>query len=297
MKILEPKSVSDSVLKSSSVPEADHPAWATGTTYAKDALVMHDHAVWKSLQESNTGKQPDLSLEWWSKQGPTVRWAMFDNAVGTQTSATGSITVELDFGRCTGFALFGLDATSLTAEVRDSTDSVIWSESTDLTRDPTLASWLDYFTEPVRGRAEYVRTGLPIYAASTLRITLAKPSGAVGVGNLVIGRERFIGLSRWGVQAGMSDWSRKTTDPFGNVYLAQGNWAKTTRLDLHVESSQLDTVYRSLAGVRGTPIVAIGDNRDIGFDAITVFGYVSDFNVVIDGPRMSACSLEIQGLI
>ena len=297
MKVIIPKAVTEAVLLASGVVEDDAAAWATGTTYAKDALVMHAHAVWKSLQDGNAGKQPDLSPEWWSKQCPTNRWAMFDAKVGTQTTATGSITVELDFGRCTGFALFGLDATSLTAEVRDSANAVIWSETVDLTRDPTLASWLDYFTEPVRGRAEYVRTGLPIYAASTLRITLAKPSGAVGVGNLVIGRERFIGLSRWGVQAGMSDWSRKTTDTFGNVYLAQGNWAKTTRLDLHVESSQLDTVYRSLAGVRGTPIVAIGDNRDSGFDALTVFGYVSDFNVVIDGPRMSACSLEIQGLI
>ena len=297
MKVIIPKAVTEAVLLASGVVEDDAAAWATGTTYAKDALVMHAHAVWKSLQASNTGKQPDLSPEWWSKQGPTNRWAMFDDKVGTQTTASGSIAVELDFGRCTGFALFGLDATSLTAEVRDSANAVIWSEAADLTRDPAIASWLDYFTEPVRGRAEYVRTGLPIYATSTLRITLTKPTGTVGVGNLVMGRERFIGLSKWGAQAGMADWSRKTTDQFGNTYLSRGNWAKTTRLDLHVENSQLDAVYRSLVGVRGTPIVAIGDNRDSGFDALTVFGYVSDFNVVIDGPCVSACSLEIQGLI
>jgi len=119
----------------------------------------------------------------------------------------------------------------------------------------------------------------------------------VGVGNCVIGRERFIGMTKWGAEVGMSDWSRRATDSFGNTYLKPGNWAKNNRLDLHVENSQVDVVFSALVSLRGMPTVFIGDNRDVGFNALTVWGAIADFRIVIPGPSVSACSLEIQGLI
>ena len=79
--------------------------------------------------------------------------------------------------------------------------------------------------------------------------------------------------------------------------MKQGNWAKTTKLDLHVLNSQVDTVFALITGMRGTPTVFIGDNRDSGFDMLTVWGYVADFNITIPGPEMAACTLEVQGLI
>lgn len=299
-KALARKIVTDSVFKTSTLTEADAAAWVVGTTYAVDALVMYNHRVYKSLQGSNVGKTPDAttSATWWSDQGPTNRWAMFDDKIGTVSRSTGtSMTVELDFGRCAGFGLFGVDATTLYAEVKDSGGTVIWSETTDLSRDPLIASWSDYFFKDVTTRTEVVRTGLPIYSTSTLKVTLSKPTGTVGLGNLVIGRDYFVGLSKWGAQGGMSDWSKKSTDSFGNTYLKQGNWAKTTKLDLHVLNSHVDTVYALITGMRGTPTVFIGDNRDASFDMLTVWGYVADFNITIPGPEMAACTLEVQGLI
>ena len=298
MKVIIPKAVTEAGLLASDVVEGDAAAWVEGTTYEKDALCMHAHHLWKSLQADNTGKKPDENADWWSDQGATNRWAMFDDKVGTVTRSSGaSLTVDLDFGRCTGFALFGIDATTLTAEVFDSTDALIWSQSVDLTRNPLITSWLDYFTEPIDARTEFVATGLPLYSVSRLRITLTKPAGTVGVGNCVIGRERFIGMTKWGAEVGMSDWSRRATDSFGNTYLKPGNWAKNNRLDLHVENSQVDVVFSALVSLRGMPTVFIGDNRDVGFNALTVWGAIADFRIVIPGPSVSACSLEIQGLI
>lgn len=302
MRVIIPKSVTDAVLKSSTLAEADAAAWSNVTTYAADALVMHEHHVYKSLQAGNVGKTPGAtdSATLWSDQGPTNRWKMFDDKIGTVSttpSGTSSMSVELDFGRCSGLALFGLDATTLYAEVKDSAGTLIWSETTDLTRDPLIVSWLDYFVEPILARTESVKTGLPIYGTSTLKVTASKPSGTVGIGNLVLGRDRFIGLTKWAPTVRVIDYSRKSVDAFGNTYLKPGNWAKKIEADLYVENSQVDRVFATLAALRGIPTVFIGDNRDAGFDSLTVWGWVSDAPIVIEGPQMSTLSIEIQGLI
>lgn len=302
MRVIIPKTVTDSVFVSSTLTETEAAAWDTGTTYAADALAMYAHRVYKSLQASNTGHQPGLtdSAEWWSDQGPTNRWAMFDDKIGTVSvtpSGTSTMTVVLDFGRCSGIGMFGLNAQSLTLTVKDSSSAVIWTETVALTSDPSICNWLDYFIEPILPRTEYVKTSMPLYTSATIEITVSNPTGTVGVGNLVIGRDRFIGLTKYGAQVGMTDWSKRSTDSFGYTYLKPGNWSKTANVDLHIENSQVDRVYAALTGLRGMATVFVGDNSDTGFDSLTVWGFVADFSTTIEGPQMSACTLEIQGLI
>ena len=302
MRAIIPKSVTDAVFKSSTLAEADADAWSNVTTYAADALVMHEHHVYKSLQASNVGKVPGAtdSATWWSDQGPTNRWKMFDDKIGTVSttpSGTSSMSVELDFGRCSGLALFGLDATTLYSEVKDSAGTLIWSETTDLTRDPLIGSWLDYFVEPILGRTAVVKTGLPIYGASTLKVTVSKPSGTVGIGNMVIGRDRFLGLTKWKPTVRPIDYSRKSVDSFGHTYLKPGNWAKKMDADLYVETTQVSKLLATVESLRGIPAVFIGDNRDVGLDALTVWGWVADAPIVIEYLRMSTVSIEINGLI
>ncbi len=52
------------------VPQFTDTAWASGTTYAADELVLFtDGHVYKSLQGTNLNKSPDTQTAWWVKQG------------------------------------------------------------------------------------------------------------------------------------------------------------------------------------------------------------------------------------
>ena len=49
--------------------------------------------IYESLQNSNLNKTPGLNPTWWQDRGATNQFAMFDNVIGTSTTATTSLTV------------------------------------------------------------------------------------------------------------------------------------------------------------------------------------------------------------
>ena len=55
MKVIQPHTITDSTLTSSTVTEADHSAWAGGTTYAEDDYVIvttpNIHKIYKLLYQ------------------------------------------------------------------------------------------------------------------------------------------------------------------------------------------------------------------------------------------------------
>lgn len=278
-----------------------HPAtpelWASSKTYAAGETVYHKRQRYTSLKDANTGYIPETAREWWSAMGPVNSWAAFDKTINTKATALGEICFELDFSRANTVALFGLEGVAAHMTLRNGmgdvvTEKIISMSSFDAT------GWLEYFLDPVMPREDIIRSDFPVMAYSRLTISIkALPGHIARVGHVAVGRCKVIGQTQFGPEAGISDYSRKSTDTFGNTYLAEGNWAKNIRLSLVLEHKMFDDVFRTLARLRATPTVFVGDNTDAGFEALTVWGYVRDFRMVIDDVTHSQCSLEVQGLI
>ena len=99
MKVISPVALTTAMLTADSLPENDYPEWAAGTTYAAGQMVIRasTHRIYQSVKAGNVGHDPATRVDdtWWTDQGPTNRWAMFDQAVGTYTVGTGSITLTL----------------------------------------------------------------------------------------------------------------------------------------------------------------------------------------------------------
>lgn len=277
-----------------------HPAtpaeWLSSKAYAAGDTVRYKRRRYTSTKDSNTGYLPDASSEWWLSAGPVNSWAAFDRAINTKTAALNEISFELDFSRCNAVAVFGLEGATLHMSLRNSTgdlvmEKIITMASFDVT------SWLEYFLDPVTPREDVITTDFPVMTYSRLTITISAPGSTARVGQLSVGRCKTLGQTQFEAEAGICDYSRKTTDTFGNTYLAEGNWAKAIRLALVLSNEAYDDVFRTLARLRATPTVFIGDNTDKGFDTLTVWGFARDFRMVIKGPTHSQCSLDIQGLI
>lgn len=277
-----------------------HPAtpetWTAEKTYAAGDIVLYKRGLYTSMKAANTGYIPGTASEWWSSMGPVNSWATFDSSINTKSAAVDAMEFTLDFSGCNGLALFGLEGASVTMKLTNSAGNTFLEKTIALTG-IDVTSWFQYFLEPRTPREDVVMTSLPIMAYSRLTLNVNAPGGIARVGHVAIGRIKEIGKSQYGMENGITDYSRKSTDTFGNTYLSVGKWAKTARMDLHVWNKQYDDVFRTLAKIRATPTVFVGDNSDNGLDSFTVWGFVRDFRMVVEGPLVSQCSLEIQGLI
>lgn len=297
MQVIVPKPITDAVLASSTVAEADYPAWNSATAYAvgDHCILASVHRVYKCLT-AHTNKQPDTDVASvtpsWQEVGYTNRWRMFDPYVNTLTTKSDGIQVVLDASSCDSVALFNLSGSDVLLELLVD-EEVVFSQSITLaTR--SVGSWYDWFFTEFDTVAD-VRAKFPVYYSAQLRITVG---GDAACGNVVVGRTRDIGSSLYEPTVGLLDYSRKVTDAnFGNTFLQQGAFSKRTSVPVEVRSNRVDYVFKTLAALRGRPAVWLCDNGQPTFECMQVYGFYRDFNIVISGPVMSQCSLEIEGLI
>ncbi|MCW2395895.1 MULTISPECIES: collagen-like protein [unclassified Sphingobium] len=279
MKVVQPLRVTDVVLASSSVPENDFPLWSGIVPYAKGARVISGHRVFESLAAGNIANDPSTSVGRWSEIGATNRWAMFDEAVGSLTEATGSIEVVLAPGA--GIDTIGAldtDATAMRVQIEDG-GYTIYDETIEEAGEDGRSSSILF-------------SGLPAADAPLITVTLTAP-GSVTVGTLIVGTTIDLGTTEAGPSVGINDFSRRSTDDFGVTTVVERAWAKRMTLRSMIPTSAVDDVQARLADLRATPALWIGSEA---FESLVIYGYYKEFAVDLAFETVSYCSLTIEGL-
>lgn len=296
MKVIRPITIDDSVLVSSTVPETDYTAWSAATNYSIGAYVIRTttHRIYKSLASGVDAGLPESTPTRWVDVGATNRWRMLDSEVGSQTTASTSLSVVLLPGYCNALALLEVDALSITLTIRSSPGGTItYSETRSL--DPTvLTSWYAYFyTDPVP-RSEVVFTGLDVGAGYTVEVTLSGTT--VACGSLAIGSAFDLGGTEFGANLGIIDYSKKSTNEFGVTKITERAFAKRLSARMVFDRAQTSAVFRTLSSLRATPCVYVTSEAS-DYESLTVYGYWRDFRIDVAYPTMHYCSLEVEGLI
>lgn len=297
MKMLAPISITEAMLTSTSLPEADYATWAAGTTYALGTRVIKAHKVWASAQSGNLGHDPvaDTTHTWWNEVGPTNRWAMFDGSVSTTSADTTVIEVVITPGVIVeGLAIIAGIGDTVRVQMHDGATSV-YDETQSLDSTP-IDDWDDYFFADTVLSGELLFEGLPAFLSASITVTITAASGTAEVGALVLGRLHELGETQSSASAGITDYSRKETDDFGNTRLVQRTFAKRCQLRLVVENDQLRRVLAVLAGLRGTPSVCIGEDDTDTFSPLVMLGWIKSFSLDIQGEGFTYCTLEFEGL-
>jgi hypothetical protein len=302
MKIVRPITINDSVLLSSSVAETDYAAWSSGTTYAVGNRVIYVasnvHKVYESVQNSNTNHNPTLDTTgtWWTDLGSTNRWKMFDTAVTSQTTKADSIAISLQAPtgqRVDSISVLNIDAASVHIVVTDAVDGVIYDQTFSLVADSGVTDWYSYLFEPVARLKDFTVTDLPPYAAPKVDITLTATGETVACGAVVFGLQVNLGATQYGTKVGITDYSTKSTDIYGNFTIVERAYSKIASFDVIIDSGKVDWVASLLAGYRATPIVYVGSDD---YNSTVVYGFFKDFSVNITSFYKSYCSIEIEGL-
>ncbi|WP_294302191.1 hypothetical protein [uncultured Sphingomonas sp.] len=264
LRLLQPVALSDATLTASNVPENDAAAWVASTAYAVGAKVIRGHRVYESLVASNY-EDPSLAPTAWLDIGPTNRWAMFDQALGTATTRASSIVVSINTSIN---AIAALDVSASTIRVQ--------------------AAGYDRTIAVVSGRPTLF---LDMPAVSNATVTIAG-SGTVTVGTLLVGNMTSLGITGASPTASISDFSRKEADDFGNVQIVERAWSKRMEAKALIRTDALDKVFGRLAAVRTRPSLWIGDSA---LDSLIIYGFFRDFSIEVD-ENVSTLSLSVEGL-
>lgn len=297
MKIIRPLAVDASNL-TSNIAEDDGPEYSAAATYALGAVVINasgsgaTHHAYESLAAANQGHELS-DLAWWLDLGATNKFKMFDQVNGTATqSGTGTIDVTVAAtNRTDGLALLGLDATQVQVIVTQS-GVTLYDQTYDLRADTGITSWYDWFFQEVEFTTDLVLTDLPPNSGTHIRVIITG-TGTAACGTMVLGQVRDLGSTPVGARGGITDYSRKVTDDFGNVTLVERGYAKRWSFQPLIEKAQVDPLFRILAQYRATPIIWIGAEE---YQSTYIYGWVRDWAVEIAYPNHSLLSLEIEGL-
>lgn len=272
--------------------------WNSGTTYALGNKVRYSNKVWESTQATNLNHIPTSGVAvWWLELGADNMHAAFDGIVGTESSATTQMTFVLKLGAINSAALINVDAATSRLTLFDPTEGLVYSSSQGLAIS-NIVDWYDYFYDPsIVERTQIVYTGVPSYSNSVITLRLDTSTGDLAtIGQALFGILNSLGGTQYGASSGITDYSIKETDDFGNISFVVRAFSKKLSAQVFVDNNQLNKAQNLLISLRAKPSVWIASEDARFEETLVIYGYYRDFNTVISYPSYSLCSLEIEGL-
>lgn len=309
MKIIRPLDLLDAQLIASNVVENDETEWDSSavvigdvrmvTTTANGASIANHEIYTANTNHSNL--DPTLEANrgagnGWDRTGTTNRWSAFNEILQELTTNADAITYEILPGETVNaVAILNANATSVTIRVNDPVEGDVYDETFSLVSFSAITEWYSYFYEPIVRFKNLVDFNLPSFPDATIFIDIDELGETVEAGEIVIGKTFVFGDSIHGSSFSITDFSTKATDPVtGAVTITPGAFQDLGDIDVKIETSRFSEIKDLLTFIRSTPIVWVADEDSPG---TIIYGYYREFDIVLSGPTISDCILEIEGLI
>jgi hypothetical protein len=230
------------------------------------------HRNYQSLISGNYNRNPADNPQAWLDIGATNRMKPFDGKTGSQASKATPMVYHVEVGAAfDSVAILNCANTS----VRIQTDSP------------------SYDTTVSTGATDIVKTNLAGTASTHLTVTVNKTAGTALLGELVIGNKHELGMMLYNPEVGITDYSVKEVDEWGNWIITERAYSKRLTCIIEIANTSLDSVFNLLASCRATPVVW---QMSINYSCLVVYGYFRDFSLVIGSRTYSNWNLQIEGL-
>lgn len=300
--VAKPLAVTDAMLVSTNVPEADYAAWAAGTTYVAGnrVIVLASHEVYEAIATSigaatNVGLAPATNPLWWVKVSATNRWRCLDTKTSTKTSQALTMSYRFTPGQVVNVvAVLNCYADSVRIRVVDPTEGTVYDKTTSLLGDLRRAGWYDWFFSRRVRKSQVVALDLPSYYGADILVDVTVASGDASMGVLMMGYQQAMGDGvQYGARVGITDYSRKTVNQWGDTELVELAYVKRANFSLMVKNSEIDALQSQLADLRAKPCLWVGVSQ---YACTVVFGWSGDFDILINYSTYSDCTLDLKGL-
>lgn len=296
LQIIKPVPITESMIVTCDVPETDAAAYASGTTYAIGDLCVHAHSIYKSATNSNIGNTPATSPEHWVRVSATNRHKCLDTSNSTQTVQASGMTYRITPGQVvTGLALLHVSAQSARIRMIDPSAGTVYDTTVSLGGVLKSSSWWAWFSNRRRTEGQVLKLDLPAYYGADIQVDISANAGAdAKLGVLLVGFVDQWGLGvQYGARVGITDYSKKEIDEYGDIQFVERAYAKRASFDLVVSNTDLDELCEELASLRATPVLVIGSTL---YTCTAIYGWIGEFEIAIPYPTFSDCSLDVKGL-
>lgn len=284
------------------VPQSNYPAWVSSTAYAIGANVHRGDSEFTAVA-ANTNVDPLTAQEVpvWVRRGAINQNKVFDGIlsdpmVSSPSVPHMSVTMTL-INLADHVALFNVVASDARLRVLSYDDVVLYDETLRMVDNSAIDNWHDYFFLPQLVRGEIISDNLPGYAGNKIEVTLYGPESTLkSLGEIVVGRGVELGVLCEDSSVGISDYSRKERDEWGNPVIVERPFSLRAEYELAIPSDKVRTIRDILTAVRATPVVYYEDGPAYEMGA-SVYGYFQDFSINLKVGDTAFMTLEVEGLV
>ena len=295
LSVVKPIPITPAMLVSTDVPETDYPDWSSGATYAAGARVIKNHRIWESSESGNVGHDPEASPEYWAEVEAVNRWRAFDKVINTQTKQATKITYRLKPGVAwsTIAALNVTAGTSMTVKVYHGS-TLVKEVTVGLWLNASGTGWWNWFFGSRFRPTQVVINDLPGLQSAEVVIEI-NGTADLGVGLILVGRQRYFGTGVLrGARVGITDYSRKERDDWGNVQIVERAFSRRASFPMKLLPHEVDEFFRFISDMRATPCLWSAGQR---FECTTVFGLMANAEPVISFFDYTEVELQIEGVV
>lgn len=276
-----------------------------------------DTENWQISQGVGDKKPSENVNTYWTQLGAINLYRCMSDRTNNKTERQNYLKIRTKTLKGDYISLVGMRATHARITVFDSSGSPIaYADSnakltaTDTANNTHVTgslqykdatSWNEYFFKDFSYRTDY-SVSIPTASFNEVEVELFFNGNVARLGRFVAGRSFYIGDTLYGASTGILDFSLKERDEtFGDTYLRQGNYAKRTDLEVLITSGRMDAVMQFLTYIRGKEVLLDANSGDTAttetYDNLVIYGFVKDFDILLENPAKSMLSLEFEGLI
>lgn len=215
---------------------------------------------------------------------------------GTQT-AIADLCVVVSAGVCNYAAVLDVTGVSRVKLEMFNNNTVVHTE-TKSTYTAYASNWYEYFFATSEVYRELLFGPLPPYPAATMKLTFTPASAGMTVncGMALFGSTVDIGNVEYGATAGITDYSRKDTDEYGNTSLIVRGFSKRATYQLQVPVNRLRQVFSTLTSLRAVPALWLATD-DSSLTPLNLYGYPKDWGINVQYYGYVSFSIEVEGLL
>lgn len=301
LNVVLPATITPAMITANTLAEVC-PTWASGTTYANKARVVSSDglSVYESLQNGNVAHDPlaenlDAPV-YWDRVGASNRYALFDGEASLPSTASSTFSVTVRPGPVGAVGLLGMSGISaVRMDVRDIlTGEVGYTREEDL-----LAEGIDtpeefFFAWPRLFASERAWVDMPVFGLPEVTLTFSG-SGALSIGEVVLGMPYEIGEAVRGASFSMADYSRTERDRWGRLTFEPGDFSRAPSIPVIFPTSRFPKVVSLLRRFRGRPCLYVPSQMQ-KFSPLITYGVYSRLRIDMQTDRLCHATLDLDGV-
>ena len=242
------------------IPEYSN--WSDVTTYIVGNKVIYGNYIWICSFAGSLNFEPKEDSPHWTKWGVSNYWSLIDTRSQTLTVVNSDLVVEFDKLGIETLVIGYFRGVSITVEVLDTLDNVVFSEIFRNPRRegiPSYLAWIHakFIDYSSKSKVFY----LPLFG-SKVRVTFSKGSYSnVQVGFMVGGRSTQMGKTKEGVKLGRTSYTINSTDDFGITTITPRAKRKYHDFETSVDSNIAMQTLRIIENYEDVVMAFIIDNN------------------------------------